>query len=110
MLTLRLFLLQRVSALIMAPLVVGHLIVMIYAIRGGLSAADVLARTRGSMAWGLFYGSFVVAVSVHAAIGLRVIVAETIGLRGWLLNGLAALFCAVLLAMGLHAVLAVTLP
>jgi fumarate reductase subunit C len=110
MLTLRLYLLQRVSALIMAPLVLGHLVVMIYAIRGGLSAADILSRTRGSLAWGLFYGSFVVAVSVHAAIGLRVITTETIGLRGPLLDGLALVFCAALLVMGLHAVLAVTIP
>ena len=81
MLTVRLYMLQRITALLMAPLVLGHLAVMIYAVQGGLSAAEILGRTQGSIAWLLFYGGFVIAVSVHAAIGLRVIVHETLGLR-----------------------------
>ena len=71
MLTLRLYFAQRLTALIMAPLTLGHLAVMIYAVQGGLSVAEILARTQGSVAWFLFYGGFVVAVAVHAAIGLR---------------------------------------
>ena len=58
-----LYLLQRITALAMAPLVLGHLAVMIYAIQGGLSAAEILGRTQGSLAWFLFYGLFVLAVS-----------------------------------------------
>jgi fumarate reductase subunit C len=109
MLTLRLFMLQRVTALIMAPLVLGHLALMIYAIRGGLSTAAILSRTQGSLPWAIFYGTFVIAVSIHAAIGVRVIAAETLGLRGALLNVLALAFCAILLFAGLHAVLSVTM-
>ena len=45
----RLYLLQRLSALIMAPLVIGHIAVMIYAIQGGLTAAEILGRTQGSL-------------------------------------------------------------
>ena len=109
MLTARLYLLQRATALIMAPLVLGHLAVMVYAVRGGLTAADILARTKGSLAWTLFYGLFVISVSIHAAIGLRVIVFEQTGLRGRLLDALSLIFCALLLVMGLRAVFAVTL-
>ena len=65
MLDLRLYMLQRLSALIMAPLTLGHLAVMIYAIRGGLSAGEILGRTQGSIGWALFYGVFVLAVSIH---------------------------------------------
>ena len=59
----RLYLAQRISAMIMAPLVFVHLGMMIYAIQGGLSAGEILGRTQGSVFWGLFYGLFVVAAS-----------------------------------------------
>lgn len=108
MVNLRLYLLQRATALIMAPLVLGHLAVMIYAVRGGLTAADILGRTRGSVAWALFYGTFVLAASIHAAIGLRVIAGESIGARGRWLDAAALAFCALLLLIGLRAVFAVT--
>ncbi len=110
MLNLRLYMLQRLSALVMAPLVLGHIAVMIYAIQGGLSTAEILGRTQGSLLWFLFYGTFVLAVSVHAAIGLRVIAHEWLGLRGAILATLTWGICAVLLALGLSAVFAVTLP
>ncbi len=108
MLTPRLYLAQRLSALILAPLVIGHVAVMIYAVQDGLSAAEILGRTRGSIGWALFYGLFAAAVAVHAAIGLRVIAHETLGLKG---RGLAALTWAIfalLLGLGLRAVWAVT--
>ncbi|MEE9313610.1 MAG: succinate dehydrogenase [Rhizobiaceae bacterium] len=82
MLNTNLYMLQRITALIMAPLVLGHIAVMIYAARGGLSAAEILSRTQGSVWWMLFYGTFVAAVSIHAAIGLRVIVFEIFKLKG----------------------------
>lgn len=83
---LRLYMAQRLTALLMAPLVIGHLAVMIYAIQGGLSAAEILGRTQGSAAWFMFYGTFVLAVSIHAAIGLRTIAAEWGKLKGVLLD------------------------
>lgn len=109
MLNLRLYMAQRLSAMVMAPLVLGHIAVMIYAIQGGLSTAEILGRTQGSVAWLLFYGSFVVAVSIHAAIGLRVIVHETTGLRGRWLEIFTWGTGIVLLLMGARAVAAVTL-
>jgi fumarate reductase subunit C len=81
---------------------------MIYAIQGGLSTAEILSRTQGSVFWFLFYGLFVVAASVHGAIGLRVIVHEMSGLKGWGLWGLTWGFGLLALFMGARAVLAVT--
>ncbi len=104
---LRLYLAQRISALIMAPLVLGHLAVMVYAIHGGLSAAEVLSRTQGSLAWGIFYGLFVLAVSIHAAIGLRVVVHEALKLDGTLLEIFTLAVGLGLLGLGGRAVLAV---
>lgn len=103
----RLYLLQRITALIMAPLVIGHIAVMIYAIQGGLSAGEILSRTQGSTAWALFYGTFVVAVSIHAALGLRVIVQEWLRIDGIVLTGFAWATFWGLLTMGLYAVTAV---
>ena len=108
MLDIRLYMAQRLSALIMAPLVFGHIAVMIYAVQGGLSASEILGRTAGSFAWALFYGLFAVAVAVHAAIGLRVIAYEWTGLRGPGLGILTWGSCALLGYMGLSAVWAVT--
>jgi len=109
MLDMRLYMLQRLTALIMAPLTLGHIAVMIYAVQGGLSTAEILGRTQGSIFWFLFYGSFVVAVSVHAAIGLRVISHEMLGLRGVALSTFTWATGLVLLFMGAWAVSAVTL-
>ena len=109
MLGLRLYMAQRLSAMVMIPLTLGHIAVMIYAIQGGLTAAEILGRTKGSVVWFLFYGLFVLAVSLHAAIGLRVIVHETLGLKGRGLEILMWLAGILLLAMGLRAVFAVTL-
>lgn len=108
MLNMQLYMAQRLSAMVMGPLVLGHLAVMIYAIQGGLSAAEILSRTHGSVAWFLFYGFFVVAVSIHGAIGLRVITHELTGLRGVALGALTWGAGVILMFLGVRAVVAVT--
>jgi hypothetical protein len=40
---------QRASAAVLAVCVAVHLVTVVYAVRGGLSAAEILARTRGSV-------------------------------------------------------------
>ena len=104
MLSIRLYLAQRISALVIAPLVLIHLALMIYAIQGGLSAEEILGRTKGSLLWGLNYGLFVIAVSVHAAIGIRVVIHETIGLNKNALDLVTLLIGLGLLIMGGRAV------
>lgn len=107
--TVWLYILQRASALVMAPLVIGHLAVMIIAVQNGLSADEILSRTRGSVFWGGFYAVFVIAVAVHAAIGLRTIAAELTGAQGRLLDGAAIVVALGLLYLGGRAVVAVVL-
>ena len=103
-----LWLSQRASAAVLALCVVVHLVTMIIAVRGGLTATEILGRTRGSVVWAAFYGVFVLAVAIHAPIGLRTIIAE---MRGGHARGIDAAMLAlatVLLALGLRAVVAVT--
>ena len=107
MLDTRLFLLQRISALIMAPLVLLHLGVMIVAIQGGLDSAEILSRTRGSLFFGSVYGLFVITVSIHAAIGLRVVMFEWLRIKGRTLSGLSWSVFVALLLMGVRAVISV---
>jgi fumarate reductase subunit C len=98
---------QRASAAVLALCVLVHIVVMIYAVRGGLSAGEILGRTRGSPGWAAFYAVFVIAVAVHAPIGLRAVAIEWLGWRG---RSLAVFLCAFalgLLWMGLRAVWAV---
>ena len=76
-----LWLAQRASAALLALCVMVHLATIIYAVQGGLSAAEILACTRGNAAWFGFYSLFVLAVTVHAPIGLRAVLGEWLGWR-----------------------------
>jgi len=103
----RLWLAQRGSAAVLALCVAVHLATLIYAVRGGLSAAEILSRTRGSAAWLGFYLLFVAAVTVHAPIGLRTVLREMTAWRGRSLDLTMLLFGVLLAALGLRAALAV---
>jgi fumarate reductase subunit C len=98
---------QRASAALLAVCVVVHLITIVYAVRGGLSAAEILERTRGSVAWFAFYSIFVLAVTVHAPIGLRSVLAEWLGWRGRSRDFALLVFAAFLAWAGMRAVVGV---
>lgn len=104
----RLWLAQRVSAAVLALCVGVHLVTLIVAVRGGLSAAAILGRTRGSFGWAAFYALFVLAVSVHAPIGLRTVAAEWLGWRGGAADAACMLVALALLLLGAGAIAAVT--
>lgn len=109
MIDARLYLLQRLTAIAMLPLIATHLILMIVAINGGLTAEEILGRTQGSVGWALFYGSFVIFAAIHGAIGFRTIAYE------WLIPNIRICSVAsfglliVLIGLGLRAVYAVTI-
>ncbi len=105
----RLYLLQRLSAMLLAPLVLAHLALIVYAVRGGLSAAEILSRTQGSLFWAMFYGLFVVAAAVHAPIGLRNVLREWTPWHGQSLDWAMLGFAGLLAVLGLRAVAAVVL-
>lgn len=102
-----LFLAQRLSAMLLAPLVLVHLGLVLVAVRGGLTAAEILGRTQGSPGWALFYGAFVLAVAVHAPIGVRNVLREWTRLPRGTVDLVALVFGLILLALGLRAVWAV---
>jgi fumarate reductase subunit C len=76
------FVLQRASAAVLALCVVVHLATIIYAVRHGLTAQAIVARVHASVFWPAFYAVFVVAVAIHAPLGLRVIAEEWLQWRG----------------------------
>lgn len=103
----RLWIAQRASAAVLALCVIVHLVVIVYAMRGGLSAAEILGRTRGNAGWLVFYAVFVLAAAVHAPIGLRAICSEWLGWRGRSLAVVVHLLAVLLAVLGLRAVWAV---
>ena len=104
------FILQRLSAAVLAFAVAVHLATIIYAVRGGLTAGEILARTRDNGWFLAFYVLFVVAVAIHAPIGLRNVLREWTPWRGRSLDIALALFALLLLALGVRAAVAVYLP
>jgi fumarate reductase subunit C len=107
--TARLFLLQRASAAVLALAVMVHLATIVYAVRGGLTAGEILARTEGNVALLAFYVVFVAAVTVHAPIGLRNVLREWLRWQGRACDAVLLVFALVLFALGLRAVLALYL-
>ena len=95
---------QRVSAMVLALCVVVHLAGIIYAVRGGLTAAEILGRTRGNWGFGAFYALFVVACAIHAPIGVANIVGETTVGRQSSALVIASVLGIAILVMGLSAV------
>lgn len=101
------FLAQRVTAAILALLVVAHLSMIIAAEHAGLTAGAILSRTHHNLALFGFYALFVIAAAIHAPIGLRNIIAEWSGWRGRSLDLAMGAFALALLGIGLRAVFAV---
>jgi fumarate reductase subunit C len=103
----RLFAFQRLTAVVMAPFVFVHVGLIIYAVRGGLTAAEILSRTQGNWFWIAFYGLFVASVSIHVPIGIRNILIEWLRIGRPAASAIGLAFGAGLLFLGLRAVAAV---
>ena len=97
---------QRISAMILGVCVAIHLLIIFYAIRGGISAEEILDRTQGNFAFALFYEIFVLACFVHAPIGVANILQETIPKTG-LAKPISWVLAIVILALGTTAVIGV---
>ncbi len=69
-----------------------HLGIIFYAIRGGLTAGEILGRTQGNWLFAIFYEIFVLACFIHAPIGLANILQEHFP------QSKLSIFCAWLLA------------
>lgn len=102
-----LWLLQRASAAVLAFCVVVHLCTIIYAVQGGLTAAEILERTRGNAGWFAFYSVFVLAVTLHVPIGLRSVCIEWLRWRGRSCDVVLLVLAALLAWGGMRAVIGV---
>jgi fumarate reductase subunit C len=97
---------QRISAMVLGLCVSIHLIIIFYAIRGGLTAEEILGRTQGNIAFAIFYEIFVLACFVHAPIGLANILEETFS-KGFISKTLSSLLAVLILVLGTTAVIGV---
>ncbi len=101
----KLWLWQRLSAAILGLCVIVHLVVIVYAVQDGLTAVEIIDRVSGNIAWFTFYAVFVIAVAVHAPIGVRTILNEMTSLSPRAVHAVMGTLCLVILAMGFRAVI-----
>ncbi len=94
---------QRASAVVLALCVLVHLVTIIYAVRHGLTGAAILGRTRGNGVGLAFYTLYVLAIAVHAPIGLRTLCQEWLGWRAASLNWVVGAVALALFVFGLRA-------
>ena len=97
---------QRISAMILGLCVSIHLIIIFYAIRGGLTAEEILGRTQGNIAFAIFYEIFVLACFVHAPIGVANILEETF-CKGFVSKALSWILATLIIILGTTAVIGV---
>lgn len=98
---------QRGTAVLLVALIAVHLGVIFYATGKQLTAADILTRTRGSIPWALFYGTFVVVAAIHASIGVQAVLVEWLPVSRRAARIFGGCFGATLVTLGLRAVAAV---
>jgi len=97
---------QRISAMVLGVCVAIHLVMIFYAIRGGLTAQEILGRTQGNLGFAIFYEIFVLACFVHAPIGVANILQETIPQVG-MTKPISWLLALLILVIGTTAVIGV---
>lgn len=95
---------QRASAAVLALTVSVHLITLIYAVRGGLTAAEIVTRLHGNAVWLGFYSVFVLAAAVHAPIGLRTILVESVPLAPRVADAVSGVLMLLILLLGFRAI------
>ena len=102
------FVLPRGSAAVLAVRFVGQLATILYAVRYGLTSQAIVARMHADPVWPAFYTLFVIAVAIHAPLGLRAIADEWLSLHGRGTDVVLTIFALVLAGGGLHAVRSLT--
>ena len=97
---------QRVAGMVLALCVLVHIVTIVYAVRSGLSAAALLGRTRGNVAFAAFYVVFVLACAVHVPLGLANVAEEWLRVPARAAHAAANALAWLLAALGLVAVYA----
>ncbi len=99
----RIWIAQRATAVVLALAVIVHIVTIVYAVRGGLSAIEIIERVQGNIGWFLFYAVFVFAAAIHAPLGLRTVLNEMTRLRGITPDALAVLLGLMIAILGWRA-------
>jgi fumarate reductase subunit C len=99
-----LWVMQRATAAMLALAVVVHIITIVYAARGGLTAIEIIERLQGNIGWLLFYIIFVLAAAIHAPLGVRTMLTEMTSVRGMTLGVVVVLFGLLIATLGWRAV------
>jgi len=107
--SVRAYVWQRGTAVLLVALIAVHLGVIFYATGKHLTAADIFARTKGSVPWAVFYGTFVMAAAIHASIGVQASLVEWMSLSRRSAQVAGGCFGVLLVALGLRAVAGVVL-
>ena len=95
---------MRMSSMVLAACVLAHIAVILYAVHGGLTAGQILARTRGNWPFAAFYSVFVLACAIHVPAGLEAVAEEWLGWSGRAARGAAWAVALAILILGLRAV------
>lgn len=96
---------QRLSAAVLGICVIAHLGMIVYAVQDGLTAAEIIGRVSGNVGWLIFYSVFVLAVALHAPIGVRTILKELTSLSSRQTHLIMAVLSLIILVMGFRAVI-----
>ena len=96
---------QRLSAAVLGICVIVHLALIIIAVQGGLNADEIIGRVSGNVVWLLFYSVFIIAVAIHAPIGVRTILNEMTPLKSSQTHLIMAVLSLIILTMGFRAVI-----
>jgi fumarate reductase subunit C len=103
-LEIKLWLIHRLTGMVLGLFVLIHLITMIIVIQGGVSGEEIIGRTHGNYLLGLYYSLFVISAALHGSIGLRTVAKEVLAWHGPWLNLMTLMFCSLLCFIGLAAV------
>lgn len=101
------YFLQRLTGAMLAVCLAIHLVTVIYAVNGELSAAEIAGRVRGSTSWIAFYGFFMLTVVIHATIGLRNIFSELSDLGERTIGLISSTYAVIALILGFFALRAI---
>jgi fumarate reductase subunit C len=98
-----LWVMQRATAAVLALAVIIHIATVVYAVRGGLSAMEIIERVQGNIGWFLFYIVFVFAAAIHTPLGLRIVLTEMTPLRGITIDVVVVLLGLIIAVLGWRA-------
>ena len=98
---------ERLSRRILLGMALGHLALLIYTAEGGQTIETYLQFARQNLALAALNGVLVLAAAAHAAVGLRAVVAYTLGVTGMVLNSFALATFWGLFATGTFGVIAI---